>query len=357
MKPMLIIRALFLAGIVCVQPALAGTIDAPTAVRTAPDKVLVRWTDKDPVDVYVADRPEATPATATLVSGKDRDGVHELAVAGPAARPYVLLRDSRSGEVVKVAERVLPLEHGSNFRDIGGYPAADGKHVRWGMIFRSGGQAMLTDADVAEVRQLGLRNLVDLRSDEERVLAPTRLDGVAYSAVGYSMTALMKDAAASGEIRNGGGIYRGFPQMLAPQMRVLFRRLLAHEGPLAFNCSAGQDRTGFATALILSALGVPRDMIVADYHLSTTYRRPEYEMPRIDPAHYPDNAAAQMFARFQADPAAARPEPLKDPDGKAFLAYALEEIDARWGSVDGYLEQEIGLSKVDLAALRATYLE
>lgn len=68
--------------------------------------------------------------------------------------------------------------------------------------------------------------------------------------------------------------------------------------PVAYNCSAGQDRTGFASAVILSALGVPREIIVRDYHLSSEYRRPEFEMTKFDPAAFPDNAAAKMFAAY-----------------------------------------------------------
>src|SRR3546814_16616904 len=79
--------------------------------------------------------------------------------------------------MIRVAERALPLEHGSNFRDIGGYPAAGGKHVRWGMIFRSGGTPLLNDADEQRIGALKLGEMVDLRSSEERVLAPTRISG------------------------------------------------------------------------------------------------------------------------------------------------------------------------------------
>src|SRR3546814_13258465 len=68
-------------------------------------------------------------------------------------------------------------------------------------------------------------------------------------------------------------VYRDFPQQLVPQLRVLFDTLLAKEGPVVYNCSAGQDRTGFATAMIMSALGVPREVSYKDYLLSTGYRK------------------------------------------------------------------------------------
>jgi protein-tyrosine phosphatase len=337
-------------------PAIAGTVTQATVERVAPDKLHISWADKDGVDVYMADRADATADTATLVSGNDQDGVYDQTVK-PGTRSYFLLRDRKDGGAVRVAERLVPLEHGSNFRDIGGYPAAGGKHVRWGVIYRSGATPLLTDADVQEVKSLGLRNLVDLRSDEERAIAPSKIEGVPYNAVGYSMTAIMGGADKMKTAGNGEGVYRNLPTLLAPQMRILFSRLLAQEGPLAYNCSAGQDRTGFATALILTALGVPRDVIVADYHLSTGYRRPEYELPKIDPVAQANNPVAMYYAQYQKNPAAAKPQPLKTQDGTAFLSYAFDEIDKRYGSVENYLDKEAGVSAVDIAALRAAYLE
>lgn len=343
------------------QAAMAGAITGPSVERSAPDRIVVRWADTDPVDVFQSDRPNADIATSTLVSAKDEDGVYEATVSA-TARPYFLLRDSRSKAIVPVAERVIALEQGSNFRDIGGYPAAGGRHVRWGMIYRSGGQPMLTDADVQEVKGLGVASLVDLRSDEERVIAPTRLDGILYKAVGYPMSSMVPSGSkigqdASNPMQGIEEVYRNFPIQLAPQVRVVFRTLLAKEGPVAYNCSAGQDRTGFVTGLILAALGVPRETIYADYTLSTANRRPEWEMPKIREAEAASNPIAAYFAKFQQNPAAAKPQPLVTANGTPYLAFALAEVETRWGSVDAYLEQEIGLSKADLATLRATYLQ
>lgn len=334
--------------------------DAPAnsqVTRLTPDRLKISWTDRNGVDVYMADRADMTVDASKLVSANDRDGAHEISVR-PATRPYFLLRDRKDGSIVRVAERLLPLEHGSNFRDIGGYPAAGGKHVRWGMIFRSGASPLLTEADQATVAELRLANMVDLRSEEERQIAPSKIYGVPYHAVGYPMRDILARMRLEGrDVSPNGALYRHLPVMLAPQLRVLFSRLRANEGPIVYNCSAGQDRTGFATALILSALGVSRDVIIADYHLSTGYRRPEYETPAIDPAAFPDNAAARMFAQYRKDPRAAKPQPLKEADGTAFLSFALDEIDQRYGSVEAYLAKEVGVSAVDLAALRTTYLE
>lgn len=337
-----------------------GLLAMPTELRVervAPERVRITWAAPAGVDVYMADRADAGISSAQLVSPNDRDGIHAMAIAADK-RPYFLLRDRKDGKSVRVAERVLPLQQGSNFRDIGGYPTADGRHVKWGMIYRSGATPLLTDSDLRMIDALNLANMVDLRSIDERQLAPSRIAGVPYSAINYSMKAITggmsgKDADAIKMPSNGGALYRLMPDLLAPQLRLIFIRLKGNEGPLVYNCSAGQDRTGIATALILSALGVPRETIVADYLLSTQYRRPAFEMAAFDPAAFPNNAAAQMFSQYRDK----KPTPLKEADGTAFLTFALDEIDARYGSVEAYLDKQLGVSAVDIAALRATYLE
>jgi protein-tyrosine phosphatase len=212
----------------------------------------------------------------------------------------------------------------------------------------------LTEADVAKVKELGLTDMIDLRSSEERVIAPTRITGIRYSAVNYSMMTMLGDRRA---LTNGSALYHNFPAFFAPQLRIVFDDLLRKQGPIVYNCSAGQDRTGFATAMVLSALGVPRATIIADYHLSTAYRRPENELPPIDDVMAKTSPVATMFAALQKSPMAKVAQPLKEADGTPFLAGAFAEIDAKWGSVDAYLEKEVGVTKGDLALLRATYLE
>lgn len=340
-----------LAGLCMTGAPASAHVTHASVERLPDDRVLLRWTSAAKVDVYIADHADADIASSRLLSAADVDGSETVAV-DPVKRPYFLLRDQADKTVLTVSERLVPLARGSNFRDIGGYRSSDGRHVKWGLIYRAGGSAMLTAEDLARTKALGLRNMVDLRSDEERQLAPSRMDSIPYSAIGYSMALLMK-----GDMSNGAVLYRNFPDQLAPQLRILFGILKRNEGPVEYNCSAGQDRTGFATAMILAALGVPRDTILEDYHLSTRYRQPLFEMPPINAALYPDNPVAQMLARYQGSPAHAKAQPLRDSDGKAFLTSAFEEIDRRWGSVENYLQREIGVSAVDIAAIKHAYLQ
>jgi len=328
--------------------AFASPPSGAVVERNSPTELTVRWASEDPVDVLLSDAADVEPDRAKVISQQDRDGKEAIATTA-SQRMYFLLRNTRTGESTEVAERLLPLDGGSNFRDLGGYSAAEGKHIRWGKLYRSGGQAMLTSVDLDRVRQLNLANLVDLRSDEERLLAPTKIGGVAYTAIGYSMAKLSL----------GGGMeatYRGFPTLMAPQLRQIFAKLLRSEQPLAYNCSAGQDRTGFVSAMILSALGTPRDEVFADYHLTTALRKPENEMPPIDPALAAANPVAAMFASYQKEPHP-KPTPLFTAEGKSFLSFSLAEIEEKWGSIDQYLAIEIGLTKADIARLRLLYTE
>ena len=335
--------------------AATAAISLAKVERVTPDTLSVTWTSADPIDVYEGASPEVSPANGLRVAHGLHAGAYSVENAG-RTRLYFALSDEHDHQLVRVAERLIPLEQGSNFRDLGGYSAAGGKHVRWGLIYRSGAQPMLTVEDLAQVRSLGLAQLVDLRSNEERALAPTTINGVSYTTIGYSMAELAGPAGPA-QMHNGLDVYRRFPHAFAPQLKVIFGSLLSGHAPLVYNCSAGQDRTGFATAMILSALGVPREEIYADYNLSTDYRKPEFEMPRIDPAAHPNDPVAQRYAKLQSDPSALKPQPLMDGAGQPFLSGAFEEIDASWGSVEAYLRDEIGLSDADRTRLQHRYLE
>ena len=321
-------------------------------VRAAPDQLSISWQDANPVDIYQGDRPDFPLAGAEPVVRHSTAGAVAIDHAGTQRRYFVLV-DARDHRRLEVAERLVPLAQGSNFRDIGGYVGAGGKHVRWGLIYRSAGQPLLSPADVEYVHALHVAQLVDLRSSEERVIAPTRITGVPYAAVGYSFA----DLTQGRPMHNGVDVYHAFPALLAPQLRIVFAHLLHEKTPIVYNCSAGQDRTGFTTAIVLTALGVPNATIEQDYHLSTLYRRPENEMPKLSPAMQETSPVAAYFGRTLGDPVVRKPQPLYTADGTSYLSFALDEVKKNWGSVEGYLAAEAGVTKADLVRLRAAYTE
>lgn len=345
------------AALLCTA-ALMATLTAPacakenaTLTRIDAATVTLDRADTAPVTVWVS-------ADTVLDAGDRRfaaaSGKGTLTLPIPASeRRYVILEGADGARTV-VAERMLPLQQGSNFRDVGGYVTRDGHTVKWDKAFRSGAMPLLTDTDYALLGQLGIGNVVDLRGIEEREIAPDLLDdrlGALFIANDYSLKPLMAKMAQG----NGENLYAGMETMLAPQFRSLFRRLMADEGAVVYHCSAGQDRTGMATALLYDVLGVDRDTILKDYHLSTRLRRPQFEMPHLDPKDYPGNPIVKYYAA-RADGQPIKAEPLYTPGGASHLAQFFTYLDQNYGGSEGYL-RTLGFTDADFARLRKVMLD
>jgi protein-tyrosine phosphatase len=217
--------------------------------------LTLRWSDDEPVDVFASDAPYAPAAQHRLISRADADGRHEVAAADQ--RQYFYLKAARSGDAQWTSERVLPLEGGFNFRDMGGYPAADGRYVRWGQIYRSGTMVDLTDSDYQYLGKLGIRVVCDFRARQEREEEPTRWPQVdqnlKYQTWDYEVKAMrersagarMFEARTAEEAREGfKDFYRFGSLEFKERYAQMFDDLAQGNAPLAFNCSAGKDRTG-----------------------------------------------------------------------------------------------------------------
>ncbi len=265
---------------------------------------------------------------------------------------------SRSAYAPDAGERLVPLEGSHNFRDLGGYRTADGRQLRWERLYRSDTLSGLTDDDVDALQPLRLRTIVDLRSERERredpdrvlELAPDTVLALEVEAVGLDPVTLRD------KIRTGGimaleleavmlDAYRAF-ETHAPVWRAFFDQLEQEESyPLVFHCTAGKDRTGFAAALVLLALGVPEETVVEDYLATNAYQQTMREaVLRWVP----------LYSFFRTEPEDLLP--LLEAR-REYLALSLEAVRARWGSVDAYLEEALGLTPERLDALRARLLE
>lgn len=254
-----------------------------------------------------------------------------------------------------LTRRLLQLEGGINFRDMGGYPTTDGRRVKWGKLYRSGSMARLTPADAAQLVDLGIRCVVDFRSVREQKRDPNRWcaeAGVTYwSRDHQEVFGQLHTMAERGidseeqamEIMAEG--FRHLPFQQAPAYAELIRRIADGHVPIAFNCTAGKDRTGGAAALVLSVLGVPRDIIVADFTLTeqaVNLRTAFGARPQDANSPYAGLSEAVMDAL-----AGARP---------AYISAFLDSIAERCGSAEGYLA-EIGVPADAAQAVRAQLLE
>jgi len=241
--------------------------------------------------------------------------------------------------------RHLNLEGASNFRDLGGYAARDGRKVRWRQIFRSNHLGHVTEADVAILRSLGVRSAFDFRGTEERVTALCGIGGIAVHSLPIEPTvvASLRARAAAGTALSSidaldvmRDSYRNYVRHNTPSFRALFGHLLEDRAPLVIHCTAGKDRTGFACALILHALGVSEDVIAEDYLLTNRlYRR--------DP-----NSSSDL------------PDEVRRVLGSvetSFLAAAFEAIAEEYGGLEGYFSDGLNLGAEQRARLKARYLE
>lgn len=358
----------------------AAVLAAPAVqARTAPAQVTeasvvlkdgtyqVAWKTSRPgapVDLYVSGSPSAPLKAMRKLADNDADGAAAVTAAqAGAARPYfyVVADGARTG--LRAATRVVPLEGAANFRDLGGYATTGGKHVRWGQVFRSNGLSALTDADYRTVGDLDVRLVCDLRTDQERKTQPTVWRGgkavpvflnSPKAGLDMDMRALFGNGPPSVEAvrANFIGFYKLMPDAYAEEYRAMFDKLLAGDAPMLVHCSAGKDRTGVASALILTALGVPRATVSADYAMSETLLNTADARRAMAAGAKADDPKAAMFAKLP--PEITRVLMRTEP---AYVEAALEAIEQKYGSVEAYLDKVLGVDAKDLAALRARYLE
>lgn len=336
-----------------------GTFTAASVDRAADGKLVLHWhasANLGAAKVYWSDRPDG--GWRELACTYTSFGGYVTADPNPGSRVYFKIKGG-NGAAIETAERKLPLAGATNFRDLGGYKTADGKTVKWGLLFRSDELAGLTASDIAYLQKSGLKTDVDYRTDSEIQQKPDpTIQGVNYvrdqvfqqSGSGADIFTYM----ASGEFdklgKPGDILTQANRDMVdhPEAYQKLFELLLdPSASALVQHCTAGKDRTGLGSALILLALGVPKETVVQDFLLSNTYR-----------AAYNKAAVDAMVAQFKLTDKNAieviqalmdvRPE---------YINAAFGEMEQKYGSIAGFLEKGIGLSKAEQAKLKQMYLE
>jgi protein-tyrosine phosphatase len=247
--------------------------------------------------------------------------------------------------------RFLDLAGAHNLRHVAGWRRADGATLKTGLLLRSSGLEELTPADLDSLASLGITEVFDLRSEHERTsnasrwhadAAPRTWSG-AHCAAAANLAMLINGPELSLDELKGEllAVYRSFPQDLAGALRAVLDAMEAGSGPVLVHCAAGKDRTGFVIAMILRALGVREEDVVADYLMTNeTFALARARFERRD---------------FIAGLEARTPGAIRVLLGalEEYLATADATIVAGWGTHEAYLREMVGLDQARMTSLRA----
>ena len=250
-----------------------------------------------------------------------------------------------SGEPLVLTVRDLGLASDPNLRDAGGYRTADGQWVRMGVVYRS--QALsLSSADLSVVNTLGITNDYDLRTTAEIAQSPDVVPaGATYTNLNvmadFSITPTLTSPASAAQYMQemeqdfvtDATARAGFGQLLTG--------IAESKGAVVYHCTAGKDRTGWASAVLLTLLGVPEQTVMQDYLLSNTY--------------YYDSPAVQAMLKAMPAAEAAVYAPMLEVQA-SYLQAGFAQVKASYGSMYDYAVHGLGVSPQTIAKLRAKLL-
>jgi len=214
----------------------------------------------------------------------------------------------------------------ANFRDLGGY-ACNGGMTKWGVFFRSTSLHKAVEEDVAIMKRVGISRILDLRYPGEREEKPdVPVKGAEWMGISLLGTIPVEDLDVNDEEEDTKTLINMYRQIIASsraEIKDSVQAMIQAEGPALFHCAAGKDRTGILAMLLLGAVGVSREDIIADYEMSHHYIR-----------SFTEDISGSHGSNMQ----------------KLF-----DEIVEEWGSVTGFL-QECGISQKELSRLNEKFV-
>jgi len=253
--------------------------------------------------------------------------------------------------------RVVSLDGGINFRDLGGYVNHHGKTIRWRKLLRCGHLANLSDQDLDTLESIDVTKIHDFRRKEEQIQSPScaiRADFVDDYQISIGDISRFWEFLFEGELTPDSShelvvnSYRSCIDVVIPAFSRFMRQILDNaDHSSIFHCSAGKDRTGMAAALLLSALDIPRETIIQDYLLTREYYDSSKLIDIIE-GHLRD-ANVQTWERAWLTPYVS----VHEDNIVAFL----DAIDQRYGSMNRYLTDGLGLTEDDLHNFQQRFLD
>lgn len=270
---------------------------------------------------------------------------------------------SDQNKVVTLAERKVPAPGMDNLRDLGGFKTVDGRYTRWGLAYRADTLYKAKPDGYRYLTNMNMGYVFDLRNEGEVARKPDpAMDGVRYfhtqipdSPPGYEDVSwdtnedifkFVSSPRAETFYIDTNAFMVDAPKSHDSMKKVFDSALNADGKALVWHCAGGKDRTGYVSAIFLAALGVPEETIVNEYLLTNEYRK-EFDKQEL----------ADMGKAFNNHPAAMKGFLAIQQSRPDYILAGLKRIEQQYGSMNNYLEKEIGLTKEQIAKLKQMYTE
>ena len=266
---------------------------------------------------------------------------------------------------IKFVIKRIRLEGANNTRDLGGFETSDGRVIKKHRLIRSGELASLTENDVQILtEEYNLRKIVDLRTDMEMEHKPDiEIEGVEFEHIPFVDTQTVGITREKNIVVSAVKKIKTMNESATEYMESMYRALITsevclknirrffdvllenEEGSVLFHCSAGKDRVGAACMLVMSLLGVPKETIIRDY-LATHKFGQKYNQKYETMAKYVSkNAKVAEYAKVFLS------------TNKEFILAMYDEIEKRYGTVEKYAEECLGIDEEKREKLKSMYLE
>jgi len=323
------------------------------------------------IEIFYNNQPTERATFKPLIEGQAED----FAVLLPRTQgPYYFFAKIEGHKTPIFGERILPLTGTINLRDLGGYTTDQGQVVKWGQLYRSDHLTKLTQEDIVTLERIGIKTIIDLRSDHEKSVYPNQEIGtveyllncnpeshfaeLAGNAINLEAEnkKLIEDierGVVDASVVNGSGAvsiksYENFvdDQKSQEAFGEMLKWLAQPESIASIHhCRGGKDRTGFGSMLILALLGVNEDQIMTDYLITKSVRE-ERNLIKLrqyqkltDNQDYLDYLMALIDARAD------------------YLKAAMNKIKEEYGGVINYATNYLGLSLAEIDQMKKLYLE
>ena len=250
--------------------------------------------------------------------------------------------------------RLLPMDGSYNTRELGGYKTKDGKSVKWGVLYRSDKLSDISSADQEYIQNLGIKRIVDFRSITEKTENPDLIpEGISYVEMPIEVDGAIRTQIEDILRGNVEGDVKSFlidanKEFITDYKSVyskFIKDLINSDGPTLFHCTAGKDRAGFAAAITLIALGVPKEVVINDYMKTNAFTA-----DRIDDMLN----QIKLMSLFQADVEILRPLLGVEQE---YIEMAFKTAEETYGSLENYIREGLEISDEEIIELRALLLE